>query len=73
MGYNAYTIYFNVKYKLFKVQITSRDEAAIFIEWIHGIQTPFHLQVNDGPAYTFESDIEKLFWLSGFESLIDPG
>jgi hypothetical protein len=60
-----------VKYKLFKVQITSSDDAQIFVDWIHGIQTPFHLQVNNGTTYTFENDIQKLFWLSGFESLID--
>ena len=61
-----------MKYKLFKVNILNQEEALVFIDWLHGVETPFHLQINDGHADTIENGIQKLFWLTGFESLIDP-
>jgi len=60
-----------VKYKLFKVKINNRDEALLFIDWIHTIEPPFHLQINEKDIYTIVDNIEKLFWLTGFESLLD--
>jgi len=60
-----------VKHKLFKVNIVSQEEALTFIDWIHGVEAPFHLQINDGPIDSIENGIQKLFWLTGFESLIE--
>jgi len=62
-----------MKYKLFKIRVISEEEALIFLNWIHGIETPFHLQVNEGNIHTIENGIQKLFWLSGFEALINVG
>jgi len=60
-----------VKYKLFKINITNQEEASTLIDWIHGVDTPFHLQINNGTIDTIENGIQKLFWLTGFESLLE--
>ena len=56
---------------MFKVKITNRDEASIFLAWAHEMEAPFDLQINERPVLRIKDAIHKLFWLTGFETLIN--
>jgi len=56
---------------MYYVNVKTRGEAEEFCKWLLNMNPPFSICVNEGKVFNLSDNITKLYWLSGFQSLVD--
>lgn len=57
---------------MYYINAYTRSDAEEFCKWLLSVKTPVSICVNGGVTYNFPDETLKLYWLSGFQALVDP-
>jgi len=60
--------------KVYFKDVNTEYDAREFIDWLLDLSTPCEVVLNGGISYKFKEDMDKLYFLTAFEAVlnIDP-
>jgi len=56
---------------IYYISVYTRNECEEFCKWLLQIKAPVAICVNNGKVYNLTDEGLKLYWLSGFQALVE--
>jgi len=60
-----------IEKSMFYINVYTKIDAEEFCKWLLEMKPPISICVNGGKIFNFPDEVSKLFWLSGFQALIE--